>query len=97
MSGVTVYIMVGLVTLATLHWAAAKSSFQSRAKRGILGTSSGGLSYGILSEWTSTASILDASISGALSWYGWFFATGFFALVAVWGWNLISTRKYLVM
>lgn len=93
---ITTYIMVALVTLASLHWAAAKSTFQSRSKRVVLGTSSGGLSYGILSEWTSTASLLDASISGDLSWYGWFFATGFFALAGVWGWNLLTTRKFLV-
>ena len=84
----TLYLTVALTTLAGLHWAAAKSAFATKAQRAVLGGVSGGLSYGIFAEWTSTLSILDASIEGDLSFYGFVFATGFFALLGVWGWNL---------
>jgi hypothetical protein len=90
------YLLIGLTTASGLHWASAKSTFRNRSQRTILGASSGGLSYGVFSEWTSTVSILNASIAGDLSFYGFIFATGFFALCGVWGWNLFTTRKYLV-
>ena len=93
---VSLYLLIGLTTAAGLHWASAKSLFRTKSQRAILGSSSGALSYGIFSEWTSTLSILDASIAGDLSFYGFLFATGFFALCGVWGWNLFTTRKYLV-
>jgi len=93
---ITLYLLVGLCTAAGLHWASAKSSFQSKSKRAVLGSSVGGASYGIFSEWTSTISILDASIAGDLSFYGLVFASGFFALCGVWGWNLYTTRKFLI-
>ena len=90
------YLLVGLTTASGLHWASAKSSFQSRSKRTVLSGTTGATSYGIFSEWTSTLDILNASIEGELSFYGFVFATGFFALIGVWGWNLYTTRKYLV-
>lgn len=91
-----IFLIVGLTTAAGLHWASAKSSFQSRSKRGILGGTVGTSSYGIFSEWASTINILEESIAGRLGFYGFIFATGFFALCGVWAWNLYSTRKYLV-
>jgi len=90
------YLLIGLTTASGLHWASAKSMFRTKSQRTILGGSTGGLAYGIFSEWTSTISILNASIAGDLSFYGFIFATGFFALCGVWGWNLYTTRKYLV-
>lgn len=93
---ITLYLIVGLTTVAGLHWAASKSAFQTKSQSTLLGSGVGGLSYGIFSEWTSTLSILDASIKGDLSFYGFIFATGFFALCGVWGWNLYTSRKYLV-
>lgn len=92
----TLYLLVGLTTAAGLHWASAKSAFQTKAKRSILAGGTGTFSYGIFAEWTSTLDILNASINGDLSFYGFVFATGFFALCGVWGWNLFTTRKYLV-
>ena len=92
----TLYAVVLLSTFAGLHWASAKSSFQTKSKRTLLGASVGGGSYGIFSEWTNTLSVLDSSLQGNLSYQGYFFASGFFALLAVWGWNLFTTRKYLV-
>ena len=92
----TLYLVIGLTTVAGLHWAAAKSAFATKAKRTALGSGTGALSYGIFSEWTSTLVILDASIAGELSFYGFLYASGFFALCGVWGWNLYTTRRYLV-
>ncbi len=91
-----VYLIVALTTASGLHWASAKSAFRSRAKRSILGGTIGTSSYGIFTEWASTISILEQSIEGELGFYGFIFATGFFALCGVWTWNLWSTRKYLV-
>jgi len=93
---ITLYLLIALCTGATLHWAGAKGALRTKSKRAVLGSSTGALSYGIFSEWTSTLSILDASIAGDLSFYGYVFASGFFALCGVWGWNLVTTRKYLV-
>lgn len=92
----TLYLLVLLTTASGLHWASAKSTFQSRSKRTILSGTTGTASYGIFSEWTSTIDILNASIEGELSFFGFIFATGFFALLGVWAWNLFTTRKYLV-
>lgn len=92
----TLYLLIGLTTAAGLHAASAKSMFQSRAKRTVLAGGTGAFSYGVFAEWTSTLDILNASINGDLSFYGFVFASGFFALVGVWGWNLYTTRKYLV-
>jgi len=92
----TLYLVIGLTTVAGLHWAAAKSAFATKAQRAALGGGTGALSYGIFAEWTSTLSILDASISGDLSFYGFIYASGFFALLGVWAWNLYTTRRYLV-
>ena len=92
----TLYLVVAVSTFAGLHWASAKSAFQSKAKRTLLGASVGTGSYGIFSEWTNTLSVLESSLQGDLSFSGYFFASGFFALIGVWGWNLFSTRRYLV-
>ena len=92
----TLYLAVGIATLGALHTASAKTAFQSKSKRTILGAGTGGFSYGVLSEWTSAISLIDASIQGELGIFGLIFASGFFALVGVWGWNLFTTRKYLV-
>jgi hypothetical protein len=78
----TLYIAVGIATLAS--------------KRTILGASSGGFTYGILSEWTSSISLIEVSTKGELGIYGLVFASGFYALVGVWAYNLFITRKYLV-
>ena len=92
----TLYLAVFVATLGVLHTASAKSAFQSKSKRTLLGASSGTFSYGILSEWTSSISLIDASIQGKLGFQGLIFASGFFLLVGVWGWNLFTTRKFLV-
>lgn len=94
---ITLYISVAIVTAGLLHWASAKSSFQSRSKRTLLGASGGGLSYGIFSEWTLTISVIDSAIQGKLGIFGYIFALGFFSLLGVWVFNLYTTRKYLVM
>jgi hypothetical protein len=95
-SGVNLYLLVALVTGASLHWASAKSSFRSKSKRGILGATSGGLSFGMFSEWTSTLSIIEASLAGDLAFYGYVFVGGFYTMCIVWGWNLYTTRRFLV-
>jgi hypothetical protein len=92
----TLYLAVGLATLSALHIASANTAFQSKSKRTILGAGSGSLSYGILEEWTSAMSLIDASTQGDLGIYGLIFASGFFVLLGVWGWNLFTTRKFLV-
>ena len=92
----TLYLGVALATLSALHMASANTAFQSKSKRTILGAGSGSLSYGILEEWTSAMSLIDASTNGDLGLYGLIFASGFFALIGVWGWNLFTTRQYLV-
>ena len=92
----TLYLAVGLATLSALHIASANTAFRSKSKRTILGAGTGGLSYGILEEWTSAISLVDASLQGDLGIYGLVFATGFFALLGVWAWNLFTTRKFLV-
>jgi len=92
----TLYLTVAIVTMSGFHWASAKSMLQTKTKRTIFGTSLGAGSYGIFSEWTQTLDILDASIEGRLGFYGFVFASGFFALVGIWGWNLFTTRKFLV-
>ena len=92
-----VYLTVFIATGAGLHWASAKSAFQTKSKRTLLGASVGSLSYGIFSEWTLTISVIQSSLQGDLSFQGYFFASGFFALLGVWAYNLFSTRKYLVM
>lgn len=92
----TLYLTIAIVTMAGFHWASAKSMLATRTKRTIFGTGLGAGSYGIFSEWTSTLDILDASIEGRLGVYGFVFASGFFVLVSIWGWNLFTTRKFLV-
>lgn len=96
MMGWSLYVLVGITTLASLHWASSKSKFQSRAKRSILSGSVGATSYGLFDSWTPTISILEVSLEGQLSIYGYVFVSGFFAMLAVWGWNLFTTRRYLV-
>lgn len=92
----TLYLAVGIATLAALHTASANTVFQSKTKRTILGASSGSFTYGILSEWTTAISLIEVSTKGDLGIYGFIFAGGFYALIGVWGYNLFTTRKYLV-
>jgi len=92
----TLYVGVFLITNGLLQLASATSIFQSASKRTLLGASAGGLSYGILSQWTATVSVINASLDGDLGFQGYIFGSGFFVLAGVWAWNLYSTRKYLV-
>lgn len=92
----SLYLAVGVATLAALHTASAKSVFQTKAKRTLLGAGSGSFTFGVLSEWTSAISLIEVSIEGELGIYGLIFASGFFALIGVWAYNLFTTRKYLV-
>ena len=92
----TLYLAVFIATNGILQIASANSSFQSKSKRTILGASGGTLSYGILSHWTSTISVINASIDGDLGYQGLIFASGFFALIGIWSFNLASSRKFLV-
>ena len=90
------YLVVIVITGAGLHAASANSWFSTRAQRGLYGGTIGTLSYGIFHDWTLTLDIIDRSMGGELGFFGYFFASGFFAILGVWSYNLIATRRFLV-
>lgn len=92
-----IYFLIALVTMTSFQLFAGANIFLTKTKS----VFTGGAVTTIVSQWfttyTSTESYLQASYSGAFGWAGQFMLSGLLFLLGVMIWNLVSTRKYLVV
>ncbi len=92
-----IYIIATVSTFGLLHSLSANSALQTRFSRTVAGGAAGVSSYGWLSTYTSSEALISSCVAGTFGGFGYFMVAGLFSLLGVWGWNLFTTRKFLVV
>jgi len=93
---IAIYFIVIIMTIGSLQLVADKEFYGSTFKRTLLGGSTSTASYGWLSVYSGFESYLRACVEGDFGNGGYFLVISLVALLGVWIWNLIVTRKYIV-
>lgn len=93
---IAIYFIVIVLTVGSLQLVADKSFFGSTFKRTIAGSTISTASYGWLSVYSGFESYLRSAINGDFGNGGYFMAASLLALLSVWVWNIIVTRKFIV-
>lgn len=92
-----IYLIVGLITMSSFQLIGGNNVGLSRTKSVFVGGSVTSISTQWFTTYTSTESYLRACYSGGFGWSGQFMLAGLLALITVMIYNLVSTRRYLVV
>lgn len=90
------YGLTFLAVLSSLQLMSFSSLKTTRFRSTLAGSTGGGIGFNWFSNWTQTGSFIQHMADGGAGNMGFFYLSGLIALVCVWGWNLVTTRKYLV-
>jgi|TARA_X000000368_G_scaffold415494_1_gene407353 hypothetical protein len=94
---VTIYLLTGAVSLLGLTLLSQFKMANNLWFRVISGGTFGGFSSWYLQGWTPSLSYLEACINGELGLGGYAFLLSINILSGVWIWNLMTTKRTLVV
>ncbi len=92
-----IYIITAMASLGALQIVSNSAAFQGKFRRSIVGSAAGFTSYGWLESYGTVTSLWSSGLEGDLGPFGYVYVVGLVSLLGVWGWNLFSSRRYLVV
>jgi len=91
-----IYGLVGLSVITSLQLYSFSGATQTKFRTTLAGGTGSGIFYNYFSNWTSTIDFLQFVSDGGMGNVGYFYIAGLAAIIGVWGWNLATSRKYLI-